>query len=502
MATLQSLTITTEAPIKLPVGSNNQRPISPENGMIRFNTFSQVYEYYEGGRWSIFNVGNIPTDGLVLWMDADKYNLPPSLDTNYLNNTSWLVGTGSAAGFTQNGLTQENNRIISTDPFGNRAVVWETRPTGANDDDGGWNTTPFNVDETKQYQFSVWVKRITSTSSGNFYQGLYGINSSGSYIGVEHLSDNATNGNPYWDCPGIGALPLNEWVLVVGNVYPAGTTFTGKSTTTGRWNTAGVKIAEVGCNIGSGDVKWKSGTTQAVHRTYHYYSTTTAAQLQFAYPRVDIVDGNQPTIAQLVKNNPNVLRTVDQSLYLTNGTLINNPSYSNGYFTFNGVNTYIDFGNPASLSSIGGTNNITSAVWVYFNAYGGGGQNYAVVTVKGPPWTWLIENPSNTLRFRITAGGSDVSIADTSTHNLNQWYHVVGTYDGATMKIYVNGELKNSRSQVGTLASNSVTAKLGTYEGTNYNLNGRVAGCQIYKKTLTEGKIRELFESQRNRFGV
>ncbi len=502
MAKFQGVTITTNTPIQLPVGTNNQRPSAPASGMMRFNTSSQAYEYYESGNWSIFNTGNVPLDGLVLWMDGDYYNLPPSMDRNFLNNTSWVVGTGSVTGFNQNGLTQENNRIISTDPFGNQAVVWETRPTGANNDDGGWNTTQFAVDETKLYRFSVWVKRITSTSSGNFYHGLYGINSSGSYIGVQQMSDNATNGNPYWDCPGIGALPFNEWVLIVGHVYPAGTTFTGKNPSTGRWNTAGVKIAEVGCNIGTGDVKWVSGTTQAIHRTYHYYSATTAAQLQFAYPRVDIVDGNEPTIAQLVKNNPNVLRIVDESTYSTNGTLINNPVYSNGYFTFNGSSTYIDFGNPTALSSIGGTNNVTASVWVYFSAYGGGGQSYAVVTVKGPPWTWLIENPDNKFRFRITAGGADVAVADTTTHNLNQWYHVVGTYDGSAMRIYVNGVLKNTLAQSGTLGSNSVTAKIGTYEGTNYNLNGRVGACQIYKRTLTEGQVRQLFEAQRNRFGV
>jgi hypothetical protein len=316
------------------------------------------------------------------------------------------------------------------------------------------------------------------------------------------MDNNVINTNPYWDCPGIGALPLNEWVLIVGHVYPAGTTFTGRNPTTGRWNTAGVKIAEVGCNIGTGDVKWQSGTVNAVHRTYHYYSTTTAAQLQFAYPRVDIVDGNEPTIAQLVKNNPNIMRSVDESLYSTNGTLVNYPTYSNGYFTFNGVNTYIDFGNPASLSSIGGTNNITVSSWVYFSAYGGGGQPYSMVTVKGAPWTWLVENPSNTLRFRITAGGADVSVADTSTHNLNQWYNVVGTYDGANMRIYINGELKNTRAQTGTLASNSETAKIGTYQGTDYNLNGRVASVQVYNRPLSAGEVRQNFEAQRNRFGV
>lgn len=217
-----------------------------------------------------------------------------------LNYSTWTVGTGSATGFDQNGSTSENTRINGTGPWGNSTVVWETKPLGNNDADGGWNSTQFPVDPTKLYRYSVWVRRPSGTSSGNFYMGVYGFNSGNSNIGTENLSDGATNTNPYWDCPGIGALPQNEWVLVVGHVYPQGTTFTGKHPNTGRWNLAGVNIAATACNIGSGDVRWKTGTVSALHRTYHYYSTSTDASLQFLYPRVDVVDGSEPSLQDLI----------------------------------------------------------------------------------------------------------------------------------------------------------------------------------------------------------
>jgi hypothetical protein len=186
------------------------------------------------------------------------------------------------------------------------------------------------------------------------------------------------------------------------------------------------------------------------------------------------------------------------------GTLINGPTYSStngGSIVLDGSNDYIDFGNSASLNAIGGTTNITVSGWAYYTAYGGGGQSYSVLTVKGSPWTWLLENYLDTFRFRIVAGGADVSVGDVTTHQLNVWYNVVGTYDGSNMRLYINGVLKNTVPQTGTLATNSETAKIGTWQGTNYNLTGRVSNVSIYNRVLTAAEVLENYNALRPRFG-
>jgi uncharacterized protein (TIGR02145 family) len=186
------------------------------------------------------------------------------------------------------------------------------------------------------------------------------------------------------------------------------------------------------------------------------------------------------------------------------GTLINGPTYSStnsGSIVLDGSNDYIDFGNSASLRAIGGTTNITVSGWAYYTAYGGGGQSYSVITVKGAPWTWLLENYLDTFRFRIVAGGADVSVGDVSTHQLNVWYNVVGTYDGSNMRLYINGVLKNTVPQTGTLATNTETAKIGTWQGTDYNLTGRVSNVSIYNRVLTAAEVLENYNALRPRFG-
>jgi hypothetical protein len=177
---------------------------------------------------------------------------------------------------------------------------------------------------------------------------------------------------------------------------------------------------------------------------------------------------------------------------------------SDGTFSFNALSdNYCSISSPSILlSALRGTTNITVESWVYYTSASGGTEPYSVITCWGAPWVWLMENPSQTLRFRITAGGSDVSISDTSTHALNQWIHVLGTYDGSTKKIYVNGVLKNSNAQTGALGSPSGVPYIGTYQGPNYSMNGKISSIKIYNRALSSEEVRTNYNALRGRFNI
>jgi hypothetical protein len=220
---------------------------------------------------------------------------------NILNPDTWQIGSGGTTGFGPNGFTSENERVIATNPFGQSAVVWETRADGLSEADGGWNTSLFNIDKTKMYRFSVWMRRTSSTTSGTFYFGLYGYN--GTSYNITHNDGSGNNSNPYWDCSATSQFTQNTWYLAVGYVFPVGTPYTGRHPETGFYTIAGgtTKVFNVnGCNIGTGDVQWMSDQTQAIHRTYHFYSTNSTVRLQFWDPRVEVCDGTELSIAELL----------------------------------------------------------------------------------------------------------------------------------------------------------------------------------------------------------
>lgn len=267
----------------------------------------------------VFTGPNLVTNGLILDLDVqNRKSYLRSINTSLLNTNAWAVGQSDGVDvYSANGSAGENARVSGTDPWGNTSTLWETRASGNGNDDGGWNSSALTIDRTKLYRFSVWVKRTSSTSGGTFYLGT------GSDGGVFSTADGAEKGNPYWECVGTSALTQNQWYLVCGHIYPYGTSYTGNHPDTGYYIPGSTtKVSNVGfCNIGS-DLKWGAGSTWGQHRCYHYYCGDSTTRLQFADPRVDLCDGNQPSISDLVNRGATML--------------IDNSAYGNHHYLYNG----------------------------------------------------------------------------------------------------------------------------------------------------------------------
>lgn len=253
----------------------------------------------------VYSGPSIVTDGLILDLDiANSKSFIDAANTSLINTSTWAVGNTSVTGYGVNQTAaNENSRVSGTDPWGDTNIVWGTYASGDSNNDGGWNTSYYTIDRTKLYRFSVWVKRTSSTSGGTFYFGLYG---NGPTFAIKRNDNGANEGNPYWDCVGTSSFVQDVWYLVVGHVYPAGTTYTGAHPDTGVYTIAGgtTKNRNVNfCNIGA-DVQWLPDNTSVAHRTYHFYCADNTTRLQFAYPRIDLCDGNQPSIGELLARGP------------------------------------------------------------------------------------------------------------------------------------------------------------------------------------------------------
>jgi hypothetical protein len=86
----------------------------------------------------------------------------------------------------------------------------------------------------------------------------------------------------------------------------------------------------------------------------------------------------------------------------------------------------------------------------------------------------------------------------------NNWSHIVGTYDGARTRGYVNGVLVYDVAQTGNVTDG--TWYLGTYgQGINdgtHNHDGFVTGAKIYNRTLSITEIQNNLNASRWRFGI
>jgi len=328
-------------------------------------------------------------------------------DPNLITSSSWTTGSGSTGMFGQNGATVENERIYAVNPHGTSDVVWETRPSGDGGADGGWETSWFNIDRTKLYRFSVWVRRTSSTTGGTFYLGMYDNGT------VQEIQTDETEGNPYWSCSNISWLTQNVWYLVVGHVFPSDTKHNINHPDTGYYTVSG-GINNRGnidfCNI-AGDLRWSPTATQAVHRTYHYYCSDATSRLQFWQPRVDVIDGTEPSVRDLLENK--LYRTISTSTGrhprltgLSRDTAAPDPVYlykqginTNGMYWLNpgglGVQKfYIDFtyrpGVPLTM--------------VIANRRGTGGIDRATRARCTGPWVTAYGNYDDSRNFNLWVG--------------------------------------------------------------------------------------------------
>lgn len=153
----------------------------------------------------------------------------------------------------------------------------------------------FSVNNTKTYRFSCWFKEngvATVTSDGRMYFGLHGY---GTTNGVYARSTGTgPNTNPYFDSTEFRLMPSNTWLLFVAHVWPAGS---GSGA-----NHADSKVYAINGDTYSwiADYVWHPSTTSGNQRSYMYYSITPGVECRFVYPRVEIVDGSEPSIDDLL----------------------------------------------------------------------------------------------------------------------------------------------------------------------------------------------------------
>lgn len=244
-------------------------------------------------------------------------------NNNLLDYSTWVPSTvGTQPGFTANG---DGNAIIESDgPFGEDQAIWRALGNDTTSDaDGGWNGNNIPIDSTKLYRFSVWIRRPIN-GNGTFYLGTHG------YIGADGSGGNnnitkqttttfSSNTNPYFDTRSANSALFGDWALVVGFVHPHDDT-----TYTDHIDSGWYKPFKTGkvASLSYGDFRWQSTTTHTNHRSYLYYSTIPATEQQWAYPRVDLCDGTEPTIEDLVNGEGNVINTE-----LTSSKVVKNSEY-------------------------------------------------------------------------------------------------------------------------------------------------------------------------------
>ncbi|TKY91280.1 MAG: LamG domain-containing protein, partial [Candidatus Methanomarinus sp.] len=200
---------------------------------------------------------------------------------------------------------------------------------------------------------------------------------------------------------------------------------------------------------------------------------------------------------------------VDYSGEGNNGTVHGGVTYGadgkiNTSLSYDGDGDYVSVPNDPSLNISGP---ITLAAWVNFDSLGLDTDFKGIVakwchnSQGGSGWGYgLFKLPNTNQIAFITAseigGGYADALADVPPA-LNTWYHVVGTYDGSVMYLYINGVpqlIDTARSQ-SAIYCNSNPVTIGTFEtANNFWLDGEIDEVAIWNRSLSGDEVLDLYK--------
>jgi hypothetical protein len=88
-----------------------------------------------------------------------------------------------------------------------------------------------------------------------------------------------------------------------------------------------------------------------------------------------------------------------------------------------------------------------------------------------------------------TFGGINVNLYGPSALSLNTWTHLAGTYDGAMLRLYVNGVQVASQLQVGILLGSANPLQIGGDSIFGQTFQGQIDEVRVYSRALSAAEI-------------
>jgi hypothetical protein len=193
-----------------------------------------------------------------------------------------------------------------------------------------------------------------------------------------------------------------------------------------------------------------------------------------------------------------------------NGTLTNGPTYNSangGSIVFDGVDDYVESGiiepqtltlcawfkptgEPSNNDLAGGTI-IVNSPQLENNAV-----QYAIT------YSWLLQR----VIFGIQSNNEFLATSDNSVLR-NQIHYMVGTFDGANRKIYINGvnvasDVRAVSPIYPTSGNRNVQVGRWGYPGYSRTINGNLYSAGIYNRALSADEVLQNYNATKSRFGL
>ncbi len=107
-----------------------------------------------------------------------------------------------------------------------------------------------------------------------------------------------------------------------------------------------------------------------------------------------------------------------------------------------------------------------------------------------------IDSGGAKLRFRLKTAGETSTLIGNSPLLTDIWTHVAAVYDGAEMKVYVDGVLDGSQGKSGALSTNpQVPVAIGDNSTGGVPWDGNIDEVAIYSTALSDAEIQDIYQN-------
>jgi hypothetical protein len=170
-----------------------------------------------------------------------------------------------------------------------------------------------------------------------------------------------------------------------------------------------------------------------------------------------------------------------------NGPTWNTAGKFGGALSFDGVNDWVTVADADVLDL---TTGMTMEAWVRPTAVG---SLWRTVMLKEQPGSLIYALYAGDGRGRAATDvftSSDLGLSGTTATALNAWTHLAATYDGATLRLYVNGVQAATRAVTGSIRASTGALRIGG-NGTWNNewFAGLIDEVRLYNRALTAAEI-------------
>lgn len=357
-----------------------------------------------------------------------------------------------------------------------------------------------NFNGTNQY-VSIGAP-MASNSSYTKEAWIFATNTSGNRNIISSLN------SPFWISGGIlragqagnyslvtdpVAFPVNRWVHVAVSYDAATTTMRlyrdGNLIST---NAAAPTYTSENEFIGShaGTASYFAGSVDEVRIWNVALTPTQIKQKIFQWP-----SNNASGLVAYYKCNNGAGTVLTNSVIPgTNGTLQNSPTwtaspvqFAANAISFDGTNDFVTIPDNNTLDI---TTAITIEAWVYATK-NTGVQNVLSKSSNSANNGYIFPRTDNgwaqvVIYFHIAGGWRTLSA---SYPSLNAWHHLAATYDGATIRLYINGVQAASSARTGSITINANPLALGNQTGYAEYFGGSADEFRIWNVARTQVQI-------------